>query len=355
MANQTAMQESPFFVLPGWLQEFVEHEISAQVALVKGDLLPPDEDWVTEALKGVNRGERNNIAAKLSGYYLSRGDPEPRVVEMLRSWNLRNPEPLTDKELTTIVASIARKEARKRIRSDTSQGKTEPSIGKELPWEEQRQAGLQGLGERLGLPITDIRVTKSDDSIFEFFMDEADSVVITAADLIEQRLFRKRFAAAGLLAPKRIIEPKGCGAWDEVFRQMVRLAILQDVGQESSTIGELREFLNTYVESYRGLSYFSSSQTIPHHVAFFIIQRKGEKPSLYARVSEIFLEAKNYGYKSIKKLVVMLPSLGHESEQFKWNRTNVRAWHMNIDGMSSDIKEMVFKKAMEGKNKEDVE
>lgn len=75
-------------------------------------------------------------------------------------------------------------------------GKAEPGPVNDLPWEEQRQAALQGLGERLGLPITDIRVTKSDESVFEIFMGEADSVVINTSDAVEQRLFIKKFAGA---------------------------------------------------------------------------------------------------------------------------------------------------------------
>jgi hypothetical protein len=340
---------------PPWLIECLEREVSPQVPLASSDLLPPDEDWVTNALRGVNKGERNNISAKLAGYYLGRGEPEPRVLEMLRSWNFRNPEPLSDKEIQATVASVARREARNRIRTGAQEGKpeSESKATSDLPWEEQRQAALQGLGERLGLPLTDIRITKSDESVFEFFLGEADSVVVTGDQLAEQRLFKKRFINAGLLVPKKVKEPKEGGAWDEVVRQIIRLAILQDVGQESSAIGELREFLNVRVESQRSINFYSPSDTIPNHVAFFIIQRKNEPPKLYCRVSELFIEARNYGYKSIKKLTVLLPSLGHEPELFKWNRKNIRAWCMNLDSMSQDIKEMVFKRAIEGKDKED--
>jgi hypothetical protein len=199
-------------------------------------------------------------------------------------------------------------------------------------------------------------VTKSDDSVFEFFLGEADSVVIPAADLSEQRLFRKRFISSALLVPKKVKESKEGGVWDEVVRQMVRLAKLQDMGQESTVLGELREFLNANIESYYGLCYYSPSQSIPPHVAFFIIQRKGEKPSLYCRVAELFTEARQQlGYKALKKLTVLLPSLGHEPERFKWNRQTIRAWNLNLDGLSQDIKEMVFKKAIEGKDKENLQ
>ena len=290
---------------PPWLLEFIEREVSPQVPLASGDLLPPDEDWVTNALRGVNKGERNNIAAKLAGYYLGRGEPEPRVLEMLRSWNFRNPEPLADKEIQATVASVARREARNRIRTGAQEGKPESEskskATSDLPWEEQRQAALQGLGERLGLPLTDIRITKSDESVFEFFLGEADSVVVPAKVLGHQHLFKDRFLEAGLIVPKKLKEPKEGGVWDEVVRQMIRLAVLQDVGQESSALGELREFINAYVERHRSINYYSANDPIPGHVAFFIIQRKGESPKLYARVSEIFMEAKILGYQESQK------------------------------------------------------
>jgi len=169
----------------------------------------------------------------------------------------------------------------------------------------------------------------------------------------EQRMFRSRFLSAGLLVPKKIREPKEGGVWDEMVRQTVRLATVQDVGEESSLLGELREFLNSYVESYNYLNYFPAHKEIPHHIAFFIVQRKNEKPILYARMSPIFLEAKNHGYKTIRKITILLPGLGHEPEVFKWNRKTMRAWCLNLDNMSPDIKTLVFQKATEGREREE--
>jgi len=334
--------------------EFLEKEISSQVILAQGDLLPPDEeDWVVVALRGVNKGERDNVAIKLAGYYIFRGEPEPRVQEMMRSWNLRNPEPLSDKALSKCVISAARMEYRKQVKTGAKEGRADPEDNGNLPWEEQRHFSLQGLGERLELPISDIRVTKSDESMFEIFLGDDGSVTISAADLIDQRLCKKRFASAGLLVPKRVIEPKGGGAWDSVFKQIVRLSILQDVGEESTALGQLKEFLNAQIENYHGLAYFNSSQTIPPHCSWFIVQRKTKNPTLYCRVGELYIEARNYGYKTLQKLTILLPSLGHEKEIFKWNRQTVRAWAMDMDKMSTDIKEMVYRKTMEKKESEE--
>jgi hypothetical protein len=334
---------------PDWISEYLERETSTDVTVSNGDLLPPVEDWVTIALRGVLKGERDNTAIKLAGYYLGRGEPEPRVLEMLRAWNLRNPEPLEDKAIVKVVESAARMEARKKIKAGAQEGRIEAESGcnGDLSGEEQRQAALEGLGERLGLPITDIRITKGEESIFEFMMGEADSVMVTGDQLANQRSFKKRFINAGLIVPQRIPEPRGGGAWDAVVRQIIRLAILQDVGAESTALGELREFIDDFVETYRGLNFFLPTQTIPYHVAFFIVQRKGERPKLYCRVTELFHEAKTLGYKSLRKLTILLPSLGHESDRFTWNRRTVRAWHMDLSNMSSEIREIVWQKVRE--------
>jgi hypothetical protein len=333
--------------VPGWMTEYLEVEASTEVAMSNGDMLPPEDDWVTTALRGVEEGERDNTGIKLAGYYIGRGEPEARVLEMLKAWNLRNPEPLPEKDIKKVVRSAARMEARKKIREGAQTGKTEDGSnnGGGLPWEEQRQAMLEGLGERLGLPLTDVRITKGEESIFEFFMGEADSVIVTGDQLADQRSFKKRFINAGLLVPQKIPEPQGGGAWDAVVRQIIRLAVLQDMGAESSALGELREFINSYIESYRGLVCFLPSQNIPSHVAFFIIKRKHEeRPKLYCRVPQMFNEAKVLGYKSIRKLTIMLPGLGHEPDRFTWNRRTVRAWSLNLDNLTPEIREMVLQK-----------
>jgi hypothetical protein len=335
--------------LPEWLFDYIEREASQQVSVSNGDLLPPDEDWVATALRGVSKGERNNTAIKLAGYYIGRGEPEPRVLEMLLAWNLRNSEPLSEKAIAKVVTSAARMEARKRIKAAALEGRIEAESGcnGDLSGEEQRQAAMQGLGERLGLPLTNIRGTKSEESVFEFFMGEADSVMVTGDQLAEQRLFKKRFINAGLIVPQKVPEPRGGGAWDGVVRQIIRLAVLQDIGAESTALGELREFINDFIENYRGFNFFLPGQSIPSHVTFFVVQRKGERPKLYCRVAELFHETKALGYKSIRKLTIMLPSLGHKPERFSWNRCTVRAWVMNLDNMSPGVREMVWQKVKE--------
>ena len=200
--------------------------------------------------KGVNKGEPG-ITPQSSWPATTWGAANPGPGSWKCSRSVEPPEPGTSARQRSRQNDRRQRRphgaARKRIRTGAQEGKTESEDAGDtgdIPWEEQRQAALQGLGERLGLPLTDIKITKSDESVFEFFLGEADSVVIPAKLLGHQHLFKDRFLEAGLIVPKKLKEPKEGGVWDEVVRQMIRLAVLQDVEPESSALGELREFIN---------------------------------------------------------------------------------------------------------------
>jgi len=64
------------------------------------------ESWLTEALQGVEEGQRNNTATRLAGYWRSLGMPDDVILAQLLLWNERNRPPLPDSELETIAQSI---------------------------------------------------------------------------------------------------------------------------------------------------------------------------------------------------------------------------------------------------------
>jgi len=88
--------------LPGSLMKLLDHDKQSKSPM-------------REIMKGVADGERNVSAAKLAGMLFGRGMPREFVLATLQGWNekLSNP-PLEDREIRTVVDSIAKAEARKR-------------------------------------------------------------------------------------------------------------------------------------------------------------------------------------------------------------------------------------------------
>lgn len=71
-------------------------------------------DWVNIALAGVKDGARNATAAKLAGHFLGKGLPPSEAEQLLLAWNRNNKPPLSDQEIATVVASVARSDAEKK-------------------------------------------------------------------------------------------------------------------------------------------------------------------------------------------------------------------------------------------------
>jgi hypothetical protein len=343
-----SLDDCEFAEPPAWLQDYFEREVTAHVELSTEDLLGPDEDDYTRYLRGVSKGERNSVAAKLAGYYLAKGEPRGRVLEMLRSWNLRNSEPLPDKELGKTLDSIARLEARSRVRAGVGQGQSSGDVTG-LPWDEQRQAALQGLGDLLELPITDIRSTKTDNSIWEFVLGDEGSVTISGPQLISQTNFYSRMVSAAHMIPKTVPKSKnGAGGWKSVVKEVIRLASHMEVGPEATAHGEVQGLINNFLSSHGGIEYIPVNRKIPSNSSFFIIRREGEV-SLYVKLDKLFVESKPLGYKLTRRqLISLLPGLGHENDRFTWMGQTIRAWKLNLDILSPEVKFDVIKRANDG-------
>ena len=71
-----------------------------------------DPDWVMKGLQGVTEGGRNDLCAKLAGYFLSKGLTTRVVLSILHDWNRKNNPPLANRELRETIESINRAEVR---------------------------------------------------------------------------------------------------------------------------------------------------------------------------------------------------------------------------------------------------
>lgn len=69
------------------------------------------EGWITEALRGVTEGGRNDTCARLAGYFFRKGVSYDIVEALLLDWNERNDPPMPVRELRTTIKSIERNHA----------------------------------------------------------------------------------------------------------------------------------------------------------------------------------------------------------------------------------------------------
>lgn len=66
------------------------------------------DGWITEALRGVSEGGRNDTCARLAGYFFRKGLNADIVEALLSEWNERNDPPLPMREVRTTIKSIER-------------------------------------------------------------------------------------------------------------------------------------------------------------------------------------------------------------------------------------------------------
>lgn len=69
------------------------------------------EGWITELLRGVSEGGRNDACARLAGYFFKKGLTYDIVETLLMEWNERNDPPMTAREMRTTIKSIERNHA----------------------------------------------------------------------------------------------------------------------------------------------------------------------------------------------------------------------------------------------------
>lgn len=69
------------------------------------------EGWITDALRGVAEGGRNDTCAKLAGYFFKKGLAYDIVEALLLEWNERNDPPMPAREVRSTARSIERSHA----------------------------------------------------------------------------------------------------------------------------------------------------------------------------------------------------------------------------------------------------
>lgn len=110
-----------FIVLPptrhpsGGVYEWIEKGIPGAFPVALLDLrsqpMVQNEGWITESLRGVSEGGRNDTCARLAGYFFKKGMTYDVVEALLLDWNERNDPPLPVNEVRTTLKSIERSHA----------------------------------------------------------------------------------------------------------------------------------------------------------------------------------------------------------------------------------------------------
>lgn len=78
---------------------------------LRSEPMTGNEGWITEALRGVTEGGRNDTCARLAGYFFKKGMNYDIVEALLLDWNEKNDPPLPVREVRTTIKSIERSHA----------------------------------------------------------------------------------------------------------------------------------------------------------------------------------------------------------------------------------------------------
>ena len=90
------------------------------------------EGWHEEVIQGVEKGSRNDTAARLAGRYIEKGLSDEEVISILLSWNKKNRPPLPQNEIIQGVKSIREKDTKRDKKKSRPDKEISPFDGKAL-------------------------------------------------------------------------------------------------------------------------------------------------------------------------------------------------------------------------------
>lgn len=91
-----------------WVQRGTPMVFPSALLDIESKPTTQNEGWITEALRGVSEGGRNDTCARLAGYFFKKGMSYDIVETLLLDWNERNDPPLPVNEIRTTIKSIER-------------------------------------------------------------------------------------------------------------------------------------------------------------------------------------------------------------------------------------------------------
>lgn len=91
-----------------WVSEGVPGRFPVALLDLRSQPKVQSDGWITEVLRGVSEGGRNDACARLAGYFFKKGVTYDIVESLLLDWNERNDPPMPTKEVRTTIKSIER-------------------------------------------------------------------------------------------------------------------------------------------------------------------------------------------------------------------------------------------------------
>lgn len=89
-----------------WVQRGALGAFPLALLDLKSETATNNEGWITETLRGVSEGGRNDACARLAGYFFKKGINYDVVESLLLEWNERNDPPLPIREVRATIKSI---------------------------------------------------------------------------------------------------------------------------------------------------------------------------------------------------------------------------------------------------------
>lgn len=246
---------------------------------------------VQSLLLGVKKGQRNDICARLAGYYLriTKGDIE-QTRAVLELWNQRNDPPLDWKEISRTVDSISKRQ------------------------------GREELGEVAGGTLIErIEILKYPDGDIKYnvFVNGFDGYAqMVAADLVSQTRFREKF----LMLTRILIDPIKGKEWSRMITGALREATETQIEEDETTLGAIQKIISDGCRPDRSTS---DMDRIGAHVVC-------ENGTAYFTLDHICSTLLFSGNRiSSKELGGLLRRMGCEKDEVRTRDSKVRVWKIS--------------------------
>lgn len=307
--------------LPEWILAKLSWEAAPGVVRVtEHDQLPPDTDWVAEALQGAAEGTRDNNLTRLVGHWFGIGLDRAEVLQMALMANSRNAPPLSEVQVHKIVNSIGRKES------------TKPKfVPVELPeckysreWHDKLPEALAAISSILNVNVFQIKkLTGTDPKIIFIIEHESRKIEYTPLELLNQSRFRAKFAGETNVVPKHFStkpDKQGKSHWDGFVQSVYDAAEIVDAGEDATQSGELKRALADYLAGWK---LEDCTAKVPPSRAPFTIERE-----TYLYLQEFVSHVRNsLGLKIDKRsLAQQMKLLGCTPEQLAHYGSRAFVW-----------------------------